>query len=112
MGIRKQKATATELDRLRLAIDYGRAPRTVHSDLLLRGHDEDFWPAPADWPTAELAGSPEKVEVMRLRVEVGQSLWHAHDNRDQVVDPRTTRTPSLRELLVVPVPTGGRKSLP
>ncbi len=109
--MKKKKAPATELDRLRLAIDYGRAPRTVHSDLLLRGHDEDFKPAPADWPTDALCGSSEKIEVLRARVELGQSLWHPNDNRDQVVHQRLTQQPSLRELLVVAVPTARRKSL-
>jgi len=109
--MKKKKAPATELDRLRLAIDYGRAPRTVHSDLLLRGHDEDFMPAPADWPTAALAGSPEKVEVMRLRVELGQSLWHPNDNRGQVVHQRITPSLSLRESFVAAVPRTQRKRL-
>ena len=110
--MKKKKATATELDKLRLAIDYGSAPRTVHTDLLLRGHDEDFMPTMARWPTDALAGSAEKIEVMRLRVEVGESLWHPCDNMDQIVTQRLTRTPSLRELFVVPIPSAGRKSLP
>ncbi len=109
--MKKKKATATELDKLRLAIDYGSAPRTVHTDLLLRGHDEDFKPTDARWPTAALCGSSEKIEVMRLRVELGESLWHPCDNMDQIVAQRLTRGQSLRELFQVPVPSAGRKSL-
>ena len=101
----------TEHDRLRLAIDYGKVPRTVHTDLMLRGHDEDFADVSAAWPTDALCGSAEKIEVLRARVELGQSLWHPSDNREQVVHQRITTQPSLRELLVVAVPRGGRKKL-
>lgn len=108
---KKKAAKPTEHDRLRLSIDYGKVPRTVHTDLLLRGHDEDFADVPAAWPTAALCGSVEKIDVMRLRVELGQSLWHPNDNTDQIVDQRINRAPSLRELIVVAVPRGGRKKL-
>lgn len=110
--MKKKKAIPTANDRLRLAIDYGKVPRTVHTDLILYGHDEDFIPVNAIWPTSALCGSTEKIEVMRLRVELGQSLWHPNDNRDQVVRQRITTQPSLRELFVVPIPSAGRKSLP
>ncbi|MBK7092399.1 MAG: hypothetical protein IPH59_11880 [bacterium] len=110
--MKKKKAPQTDNDRLRLAVDYGKVPRTVHTDLLLRGHDEDFVPTEARWPTDALAGSVEKIEVMRLRVEVGESLWHGNDNMDQIVAHRLTREPALRELFVVPVPNARRKSLP
>ena len=109
---KKKAAKPTEHDRLRLAIDYGKVPRTVHTDLILYGHDEDFIPVNAIWPTSALCGSAEKIEVMRLRVELGESLWHPCDNSDQIVTQRLTRTPSLRELCVVPIPSAGIKSLP
>ena len=111
--MKKKKAVRpSPLDRLRLAVDYGQVPRTVHTDLLLRGHDEDFVPVEARWPTDALAGSVEKIEVMRLRVELGESLWHQCDNMDQIVAPRIAREPALRELFVVPVTIGRRKSFP
>ncbi len=109
--MKKKKAIPTANDRLRLAIDYGKVPRTVHTDLILYGHDEDFIPVNAIWPTSALCGSTEKIEVMRLRVELGESLWHPNDNRGQVVHQRITPSLSLRELLVVAVPTARRKSL-
>jgi len=109
--LKKKKAIPTANDRLRLAIDYGKVPRTVHTDLILYGHDEDFIPVNAIWPTSALCGSTEKIEVMRLRVELGESLWHPCDNRGQVVHQRITPSLSLRELFVVPIPSAGRKSL-
>lgn len=46
------------------------------------GHDEGFEPQydPAEFlPTHYPAGSREKVEVLRQRVEQGQPLWHERD---------------------------------
>ncbi len=109
--MKKKQAKPSANNRLQLSIAYGKVPRTVHTDLMLRGHDEDFMPVPAQWATDALCGSSEKIEVLRARVELGQSLWHPNDNRDQVVHQRLTQQPSLRELLVVAVPTARRKSL-
>ena len=56
----------------------------VFEAILKYGHDEDFSPeetndfAPTDAP----AGSPEKIEILRQRVELGLPLWHAHDRVD------------------------------
>lgn len=36
-------------------------------------------------PTDALPGSPEKIEVLRRRVENGQKLWHPRD-RLEVID--------------------------
>jgi hypothetical protein len=56
-------------------------PRTVREAFLLVGHDEDFEPqVTKDFhPTDAPAGSPEKVEILRKRVDLGQPLWHEGD---------------------------------
>jgi len=61
-----------------------RKPRTIHEALVMQGHDEDFEPTPctAFCATDAPAGSPEKVEVLRRRVELGQPLWHQDDRLD------------------------------
>jgi hypothetical protein len=46
------------------------------------GHDEDFQDRPASMPTNEPPGSREKIEVMRGRVERGESLWNEMDATD------------------------------
>ncbi len=67
------------------------APRTVHSDLATLFHDEDFIPRPAAERTASRPGSAEKIEVMRLRVELGQCLYHRDDD-ERVIPVRDTST--------------------
>ena len=59
--------------------------KNVFEAILKYGHDEDFDPndsaayfAPTDLP----AGSPEKIEVLRQRVELGLPLWHTKDRVD------------------------------
>ncbi len=61
-----------------------KAPRNVFEAILKFGHDEDFVPeASEDFePTSAPAGSDEKIEVLRRRVEMGLPLWHAKDRRD------------------------------
>jgi len=39
-----------------------------------------FDPAPATDPTDAPLGSPERISVMRARVERGESLYHEQDN--------------------------------
>ena len=75
--------------------------RTVFSDLAERGHDEDFEGVPCTAPTDALCGSRAKVEIMRLRVERGECLYHPCDNRNPIM-PQTPRvyTPGIRELAV------------
>ena len=69
--------------------------RNVFEAILKYGHDEDFAPnvgeefAATDAP----AGSAEKIEILRRRVESGQPLWHQEDRADYsgltgVVRPR------------------------
>ncbi len=58
--------------------------RNVFEAILKYGHDEDFAPlASNDFrPTDAPAGSPEKIEVLRMRVELGLPLWHERDRVD------------------------------
>jgi len=74
-------------------------PSTVHEAIESYGHDEDFEPIPDSsfLPTDAPAGTPEKIEVLRSRVERGQPLWHERDRIDYggltgVVQP-VDRTP-------------------
>lgn len=58
--------------------------KNVFEAILRYGHDEDF--VPQEWndfsATDAPAGSSEKIEVLRRRVELGQPLWHNHDRVD------------------------------
>ena len=45
----------------------------------LHGHSDDYEPSPAVEPCGYPAGSLGKLESMRLRAELGQSLWHPQD---------------------------------
>lgn len=58
--------------------------RNVFEAIIKYGHDEDFAPANCSEfePTDAPAGSPEKIEVLRRRVELGHPLWHADDRMD------------------------------
>jgi hypothetical protein len=58
--------------------------RNVFEAIIKYGHDEDFFPASSSEfePTDAPAGSPEKIEVLRRRVEQGQPLWHNDDRMD------------------------------
>ena len=56
----------------------------VFEAILKYGHDEDFTPDGGDdfTPTDAPAGSEEKIDVLRSRVEQGMPLWHNEDRRD------------------------------
>lgn len=56
--------------------------RSVLEAIAILGHDEDFFPTESDnwWPTDAVAGSTEKVNVLRARVESGMPLFHPQDN--------------------------------
>lgn len=58
--------------------------RNVFEAILKYGHDEDFYPEAAETfePTHAPAGSPEKIEILRSRVELGLPLWHEEDRMD------------------------------
>ena len=40
---------------------------------------DDYEPRPAVEPCGHPAGSLGRLEAMRIRVELGQSLWHPQD---------------------------------
>lgn len=56
----------------------------VFEAILKYGHDEDFRPLENDEfePTNAPAGSDDKIELLRQRVQSGQPLWHGEDRRD------------------------------
>ena len=56
-------------------------PKTIAEAFRMVGHDEDFEPTITEdfLPTDAPAGSKEKLEVLRKRVELGQPLWHRDD---------------------------------
>ena len=59
--------------------------KNVFEAILKYGHDEDFDPNDGSAyfePTDAPAGSPEKIEVLRQRVELGLPLWHNKDRVD------------------------------
>jgi hypothetical protein len=58
--------------------------KNVFEAILKYGHDEDFDPTENDYfePTDAPAGSPEKIEALRKRVENGLPLWHPTDRVD------------------------------
>jgi hypothetical protein len=58
--------------------------RNVFEAILKYGHDEDFAPDAGDefGATDAPAGSAEKIEILRRRVEQGEPLWHTEDRCD------------------------------
>jgi hypothetical protein len=56
----------------------------VFEAILKYGHDEDFAPdADGDFDRTDApAGSVEKIEVLRRRIEMGLPLWHGDDRKD------------------------------
>ncbi len=58
--------------------------RNVFEYVLKYGHDEDFIPnkTPTFHPTETPAGSPEKIAVLKMRLELGLPLWHEEDRFD------------------------------
>jgi hypothetical protein len=58
--------------------------RNVFEAILRYGHDEDWLPEASDTfePTDAPAGSPEKIEILRRRIELGLPLWHEEDRID------------------------------
>ena len=61
-----------------------KACKNVFEAILKYGHDEDFAPAESEdfQPTEAPAGSQEKIELLRRRVELGVPLWHEEDRMD------------------------------
>ena len=58
--------------------------RNVFEAILKYGHDEDFSPVKDEdfSATNAPAGSNDKIEMLRRRVELGQPLWHQEDRCD------------------------------
>ncbi len=56
-----------------------RLPTTIADWVAYFNYDDDFKPQPAAERTSARPGSQAKIEVMRLRVELGQSLYHRDD---------------------------------
>lgn len=56
----------------------------VFEAILKYGHDEDFAPCEENGfsATEAPAGSAEKIDILRRRVEKGQPLWHGEDRAD------------------------------
>lgn len=71
--------------------------QNVFDAILKYGHDEDFAPAESEEfePTDAPAGSEDKIEILRRRIEEGVPLWHDSDRQDYsdlvgAVRPRET----------------------
>ena len=58
--------------------------RNVFEAIVKFGHDEDFYPDAGDnfESTDAPAGSPEKIDILRKRLEMGVPLWHDDDRMD------------------------------
>jgi len=58
--------------------------RNVFDAIDRDGHDENFVPLDRDVfvPSDLAAGTPEKIELLRQRVEMGVPLWHEQDRAD------------------------------
>lgn len=58
--------------------------RNVFEAIIKYGHDEDFAPENSEdfCPTEAPAGSTNKIDIMRQRVEKGLPLWHEMDRSD------------------------------
>jgi hypothetical protein len=59
--------------------------KNVFEAILKYGHDEDWLPEHqrVDFESTDApAGSPEKIEILRRRIEEGKPLWHTNDRYD------------------------------
>ena len=56
-------------------------PRNLFETITELGHDLDFEPLLIPTPTAARPGSPEKVEILRMRLVNGEDLYHPNDER-------------------------------
>ena len=57
--------------------------RNVFEAIERFGHDEDFVPRDEGFEATDApAGSPDKIEMLRRRVESGVPLWHDKDRVD------------------------------
>ena len=106
-----RKASTREQKRTIEGFAGGKQPRTIFTDLATVGHDEDFYPVPATHPTSALAGTVEKIEVMRIRVSLGQDIFHPSDNRHYQLNHRLVINFALRDIFPAPEPEQPKKSL-
>ncbi len=63
----------------------------------------EYEPKPASEPTTARPGTKQKVEVLRARVELGETLWHPLDD-DTPPEPCSTsitRLPNIREVKIL-----------
>ena len=58
--------------------------KNVFEAILKHGHDEEWLPEPNQRfeATDAPAGSSEKIETLRRRLELGLPLWHENDRYD------------------------------
>ena len=58
--------------------------QNVFEAILKYGHDEDFVPVESEnfHPANALAASPQKIHILRKRVELGLPLWDDDDRMD------------------------------
>lgn len=72
--------------------------RTIFDELDELQHDRHFEHVAAKHPTNAPAGSAEKIEIMRGRVERGECLYHRDDSTEQI-EPELCRKyrPGIRE---------------
>ena len=64
----------------------------------LHGHSDDYKPSPAVEPCGHPAGSLGRLEAMRLRAELGQSLWHPQDN-ESMANP--SESDAMRDYVIL-----------
>ena len=81
--------------------------RNVFEAIVREGHEENFVPVETDEfdPTDLAAGSWEKIELLRRRVEMGVPMWHEADRSDYdglvgTIRPRADRRVTGRTMHV------------
>lgn len=79
----------------------GRIIENIYWAIASVGHDEDYVPRKMPRPTNAIAGTAEKIEVLRRRVLAGEHLFHPDDNH-AIAAPCERREIEIRE-----VPTFG-----
>lgn len=78
----------------------GRLLEDYQWGMAVDAHGRDFFfepePSPNFAPTNAEPGSQEKIEVMRLRVELGLPIHHQHDRKDYEGVKKTTARSSKK----------------
>lgn len=60
-------------------ISFRRQQKNLFKEIEVAGADDDFEPTKTPTPTEALAGSKEKIEILRKRLEDGEEMWHDDD---------------------------------